>query len=295
MKTMPSSSKRIPTTVISTAPSKENESRSPLLNYLNDNRSNASLLNPMKAPPACETPLNCFDIPRSVGSHRKSRNYLNEMQAQKSASQDDLSKQEQRKVSQRDSFDLMSSQIYKRKCSLTTDIPPTKPGYGYSGDESAIEPSSSDNILGPEIRNPEASSDEGPLLETLSSIRLSKHDDTDTGDESSVSGSYWNNIAGQKGGKRKSHHYELKERANQLRNRINALNQEYTFKSPKKTENIDSEIEGSADENSAPVIKDKRVESTPSRRRPSFNFNEYRSSMLRKSLSSGDAFKNKKQ
>ncbi len=275
--------------MISTVPSKK-DARSPLLNHLDDNHSNASLLTPVKAPPACETPLNCFDIPHSVGCHRRTRNYVSEMRAQKLASQDDLSKQEQRKVSQRTSFDLMSPQTYRRKCSLTTDIPQGKPEYGYSGDESAIDASSSENVTGSETteaKNSEGSLGEGPVLEKLSAIKLSMHDEADAGDESSVSGSYWNSIAGQRGGKRKLHHYQLEARANHLRNKIKALNQEYSFETAGKT----NDIESSTDENTVPLSEAKRTESTPGHRRPSFNFNEYRSSMLRKSLSSGDAYK----
>ncbi|VEU20964.1 DEKNAAC101892 [Brettanomyces naardenensis] len=225
-------------------------------------------------PPACATPVNAYSLPPIVRRAR-THNYLNEVRAQNQASQDNLDKQEQRRLSERTSFKTMSPQIYKRRCSLSSDIPKEKLGYGYSGDNSTTD-FSSGNEIAININN-----------------RVERHNyntklndpfppsSEDAGDESSVSASYSNLIAGQQGG---ATHLssDFKERVDDLRHRFGELNQNYEFESEGYDEDTDEE-----EENLDPSEEAKRRRAR-AKRRTSGSFNEYKTNMLRKSLSSHD-------
>lgn len=266
--------------------------------------SEASLLHPVIPPPACETPIEGFSMNSGICRHHTT-NYSNELEAQKLASQDDLTKKSERRQSERSCFNKMSPQIYKRRCSLSTEISPENIGLGYSGENTPSGTPS--NTPGIKVSAPTPkevpSSHYSSVSDSTTSFKLDTPDDTDTGNESSVSATYSNVIAGQQGGHNLHHHANgLKEQVNQLRKRIDAVNEKFNFKeqinhlshedeneSP-GSEDSEEETSEADDEN---IVKGNEVKEhlkklkkkNKKKHRPSFSFNDYRASMLRKSLS----------
>ncbi|QPG73355.1 hypothetical protein FOA43_000665 [Brettanomyces nanus] len=217
----------------------------------------------MIPPPASATPIESLLLHSpDVFHRRRTHNYMNEVEAQNQASQDDIVKRAQRRLTEQSTFTTMSPQIYKRRCSLTTDIPTEKLGYGYSGDNSTTDFGSSEKPTDDSANDKEDASE---------SNDASTNDDDDTGNESSVSAMYSNIIAGQQGGSK------LGSKEGRLN--YGKLNESFAFR-PLDEEEIGDEEDDENDD----LTETMRRRRNLLRRKTSFNFNEYKTDMLRRSL-----------